>query len=95
MIDDIFRQRLILQRRELGLSQSKLHIKTGITQEAISCYECGKNMPNFHNLSILADALEVSVDYLMGRTDQKELFGNVTEKNLTPPVDIPEFETLG
>jgi transcriptional regulator with XRE-family HTH domain len=39
---------------------------------AISHFETGRRKPSFDNLKRLADALRVSTDYLLGRTNDPE-----------------------
>ena len=39
---------------------------------AISHFETGQRSPSFENLRKLADALNVSVDYLLGRIDEEQ-----------------------
>ena len=56
-----------------GLSQSDLASKTGLKQVAISLFETGRRAPSFGNLKRLADALEVTTDYLMGRSEFAEV----------------------
>ena len=55
-----------------GLSQTDLAAKTGLQQVAISFFETGRRSPSLGNLRRLADALEVTTDYLMGRSDFAE-----------------------
>lgn len=61
----------ILRRvRELKqLSQSELAAKAGLQPAAISHFENGRRAPSFANLRKLADALSVSIDYLLGREE--------------------------
>lgn len=55
-----------------GLSQTQLGRLAGCGQEKISAYETGKTRPQYQTLVHLADALQVSTDYLLGRTDEME-----------------------
>ena len=59
-------------RKERGLMQKEVADKTGINMVTLSGYEIGKNEPNLEALVRLADVYEVSLDYLMCRTDEKE-----------------------
>lgn len=68
----IFSKRLNAARRMRGFSQSDLASKSGLQQVAISFFETGRRAPSFGNLKRLADALEVTTDYLMGRSDFPE-----------------------
>lgn len=69
---DIFPARLRLAREKRGLSQGKLADKSGLQPSAISHFETGARKPSFDNLKHLADALNVTTDYLLGRSDDME-----------------------
>lgn len=43
------------------------------TRQAISLYENGKRIPEIEALTSFAQFFEVSVDYLLGRTDERNL----------------------
>ena len=66
---EILRTRLRKAREARKLSQSFLARCAGCGQEKISFYETGKSKPQYQTLVRLADALQVSIDYLLGRTD--------------------------
>ncbi len=66
---DPFPQRLQALRSLRGLNQEELAKRAGLQATAISHFETGTRKPSFDNLRRLADALETTVDYLMGRTD--------------------------
>ena len=59
-------------RESRGMSQLDLANKTGLQPAAISHFETGQRSPSFENLRKLADALSVSVDYLLGRIDEEQ-----------------------
>jgi transcriptional regulator with XRE-family HTH domain len=68
----IFAQRLRKVREEVRkLTQSQLGEKSGLPATSISHFEKedGTRKPSFDNLRSLAKALEVTTDYLLGRTD--------------------------
>ena len=67
-------------RENQNLSQSDLAKKSGFEPSAISHFETGKRAPSFENLKRLADALSVSIDYLLGRTEEPSSSGPVAEK---------------
>lgn len=69
---NIFQSRLKEAREMRGLSQGDLAEKAGLQQTAVSHFETGMRKPSFDNLRRLADALEVSSDYLLGRSTQHE-----------------------
>lgn len=67
-----FNERLRRAREARGLSQLDLGNKTRLQPAAISHFETGQRSPSFENLRKLADALSVSVDYLLGRIDEEQ-----------------------
>ena len=69
---EILRTRLREAREIRKHSQITLGRLAGCGQEKISFYETGKSKPQYQTLVRLADALQVSTDYLLGRTDEME-----------------------
>ena len=67
-----FKDRLRRAREARGLSQLDLANKTGLQPAAVSHFETGQRSPSFENLKKLADALSLSVDYLLGRIDEEQ-----------------------
>lgn len=65
----MFPQRLRAARKAKGLTQEELAKKIHTKKATISNYENGYSSPNNETLSLLADVLMTSVDYLLGRTD--------------------------
>lgn len=61
--------RLRISREKKNLKQTQVREKTGINNKTLSGYEKGVSEPDFDTLNILADLYEVSVDYLLGRTN--------------------------
>lgn len=64
---------LFLRIKELNLTAKKLSNDTGISTGNISDWKSGRSMPTATKLDILADYLNCSVDYLLGRTDNPEV----------------------
>ena len=56
-------------RKKKGIKQSTLGTVLNLSAGAISNYENGINHPGYDILCSIADYFEVSVDYLLGRTD--------------------------
>ena len=56
-------------RTHLKLSQKEVAAHLGITQQAYANYERGERNPDPKTLSNIADFFDVSVDYLLGRTE--------------------------
>jgi transcriptional regulator with XRE-family HTH domain len=49
-----------------GLSQAQLAEKTGMQPSAIAHFEGGRRKPSFDNVRVLAGALNVTADHLLG-----------------------------
>ena len=60
-------------RRSKGISQLKLAMDLNTNQNTISRYETGEREPGINELIRLADYFQVSVDYLIGRTDNPKM----------------------
>lgn len=58
--------------KEKNISQKELSDSTGISTGNISDWKSGRSMPSADKLNILANELNCSVDYLIGRTDFSE-----------------------
>jgi transcriptional regulator with XRE-family HTH domain len=56
-------------RREKDLTQKQIAEKIGIAEALYQVYEHGKSSPGLEKLILLADCLNVSIDWLTGRTD--------------------------
>ena len=61
-----FGERLARLREDAGLSQSALARRIGASQSAVSQIEAGERSPSYGMLMQLAEALGVSVAYLVG-----------------------------
>lgn len=56
-------------RRKKALTMKQLGSMIGVAESTISLYESGKRQPDNETLLKLADALNVSIDYLLGREE--------------------------
>lgn len=56
-------------RTKRRLSQARLAMELNMSQNTISRYETGEREAGYETLIALADYFGVSVDYLLGRTD--------------------------
>lgn len=69
---EAFPERLRTARTKRQLSQEDLARRAKLQPSAISHFETGARKPSFDNLRRLADALEVTTDFLLGRVDEME-----------------------
>jgi transcriptional regulator with XRE-family HTH domain len=75
-LTEIFPDRLRCAREYRGLTQGELAKRAGLQPSAISHFETGGRKPSFDNLRLLADTLDVTTDFLLGRVAEfKELAG--------------------
>lgn len=72
---NVFSERLRKARDERAMNQDQLAERAGLQPSAVSHFETGGRRPSFENLKRLADALSVSTDYLLGRTQELEGIG--------------------
>ena len=56
-------------RKEFNLTQRAVADSAGMRQSAYSRYEQGIREPAYRQLRSIADAFNISIDYLVGRTD--------------------------
>ena len=60
-------------RKSRGISQLKLAIDLNMNQNSISRYENGEREADYATLILFADYFDVSVDHLLGRTDNPKV----------------------
>jgi transcriptional regulator with XRE-family HTH domain len=65
----VLAERVRRRRMALGLTQTELAERTAIPYQVLSRVEHGRQSLYVERLVELADALDVSTDYLVGRTD--------------------------
>lgn len=69
-----FKDRFKNLRNELDLSQSEIGAILSVSQKTISNYELGKRFPDEKMLNKMADFFDVSVDYMLGRTEIRNIY---------------------
>lgn len=60
-------------REKRHISQLKLAMDLGMNQNSISRYENGKREADYNTLIAFANYFNVSIDYLLERTDNPEM----------------------
>lgn len=60
-------------RKDKGYTQIAVQLKTGIEQALLSKFENGERVPPTETLVRLADFYNVSIDYILCRTDNPEV----------------------
>lgn len=69
-LGDGMQNRLRQLRKSRGYTQVSLQMKTGIEQALLSKFESGERIPPTETLLKLADFYNVSIDYILCRTDK-------------------------
>jgi len=69
-------------REEKRLSQKDIADYLGITRQAVASYELAKREPDYEVLKKLADYFDVSIDYLLGRTNCRDATAAIIGKNI-------------
>ena len=64
-----FADRVVHLRRARSLTQKQLAANTGLSEIGIQNYEGRRRKPAYDVLISLADFFDVSLDYLVGRSD--------------------------
>ena len=72
-LGDVMQNNLRKLRKERGYTQIALQTKTGIEQALLSKFESGERVPPTETLLKLADFYNVSIDYILCRTEKKEI----------------------
>lgn len=62
-------EHMMLLRKKKGISQADLGKQIGTSGDVIGRYERGDITPSIDVVAKLADALEVSIDFLVGKTN--------------------------
>ena len=73
-------KRISTRRKALGLTQDQLAEKLGVTAQAVSKWENDQSCPDITTLPRLAEIFGISVDTLLGRTEQEVVHATTIEK---------------
>lgn len=74
-----FNEKLLLLRKQKGLSQEELGLELEVSRQTISKWEAGQSYPDFQRLVMLSDYFHMTLDELVRDIDVQD----VREKNLT------------
>ena len=88
----IFSNNLDNLLNEKMMTAAELSRKTGISEASLCKYRKGTYLPHGETLNLLADALNVSVDYLLGKDGQGEY--GIIKKSKTATAERPSEPEL-
>lgn len=72
----MFAKRLKQERELKGITQKELGALLGVTDRAVGLWEIGKRIPNTDMLKKLADLFDCTVDYLLGKTNERKPYSD-------------------
>ena len=87
-------------RLEKGLSQQELGNMVDVTKVSICGYENGTRMPTVENLIRLADALETTTDYILGKemkvvnVENKSYIGSISYEDVNFIMELRHYPNL-
>lgn len=84
----IFGKRLRERREYKNLTQKELADRLFLGESTISFYEAGKRQPKYEILKKIADILDTTTDWLLGRSDGPEL------NQVTDPETLKELDEI-
>ncbi|WP_348773212.1 helix-turn-helix domain-containing protein [Paenibacillus pabuli] len=87
-------ERLLELRKERRLTQQEISKLLKMARTTYSGYENGTREPDNETLNKIADFLEVSVDYLLGRTDQKKQVLSEPSRALIDSLNLTDEEIM-
>ena len=61
-------------RKSKNMTQQRLAIELNMNQNTLSRYETGERQADYQTLILIADYFNVSIDYLLERTDNPTFF---------------------
>lgn len=77
-----FPSRLKKLRKDKGITQQELANALNRDRSTVGGYESERKEPDFETLCAIAEYFDVSLDYILGRTDIKYPYDPVTDDNI-------------
>lgn len=86
-------RRVRTARKAFGLTVENLAERVGVANESLAHIECGARRPSLTLLILIADELNVSMDYLAGRTPVRteDLINELVNTEELTPEQRQEF----
>ncbi len=90
-----FAHRLKQLRKDFKLTQEELSKKLSSSRSTIAGYETERKEPDYETLKKIADFFNISIDYLLGRTDVRSQEQNsIYQENNNSIPFLKELEAL-
>ncbi|MCK8824344.1 helix-turn-helix domain-containing protein [Fuchsiella alkaliacetigena] len=81
-------------RKQKDLKQEKLASHLNLSRSTIAGYETGKRKPDYNTLEKIASFFNVSVDYLLGRTEERKTADKIKKALADDPELVELWEEL-
>lgn len=88
--ENVFPKRLREALEVKKLTQYELAKRLGVRHAAVNHLACGRRSPSMLSLARIADALCMSTDFLLGRTDAPGLCGPAADELATVAAGLSE-----
>lgn len=85
-------ERLNLLRKKRKLTQQYIADRLHITRSTYAQYEIDRRVPEYATLEKLANFFDVSIDYLVGRTDKQNQILDAPVRRLIDSLDLSDEE---
>lgn len=87
----IIGKRIRLLRQENNYTQEQFGKIFGLVKSTVSLYESGKSNPDDEIKRKIADYFDVSIDWLLGRTEERSTVDKIVNKNKQKEFEIEEI----
>lgn len=95
----MFSEKLKKLRKEKRVTQIELAKILSVDCSTVTKWETGKSNPDLNKIQKIADFFDVSIDYLLGRDENKEIYviesGNEAGNRTVLNVSEDEMELVG
>lgn len=88
----MLKDRLIKLRTQKKKTQEQIANIIGVTRPAYTAYEKGTRTPDYEILKTLADYYDVSIDYLLARTDNPSPVDKKDEEEFIRAITDPDLK---
>lgn len=93
-MENEFKHRLKELRKQKNMSQEQLSGALDIPSSSLRRYETRGELPKRERLELIADYFSVSIDYLLGRTDNPEQILSEPSRVLIDSLDLTDEEIM-
>jgi len=87
--------RIAALREKHGMTQDELAKKLGISRAALSHYETDRRQPDYDTLRDIANFFNVSLDFLLGRTNDPQTILDREVRNFVDSLELSDDTILG